>query len=103
MRHGGPVHERDVADVAVAALSQEGHQAKAYDQSGPEPITRREQVEAIATAIGRPVRLEVVTPEQAREHYRRQGGFAAANASCPASPTTKAGRNRPHRPSTWTV
>jgi hypothetical protein len=26
------------------------------------------------------VRLEVVTPEQAREHYRRQGGFAAANA-----------------------
>ena len=26
------------------------------------------------------MRLEVVTPEQAREHYRRQGGFAAANA-----------------------
>jgi uncharacterized protein YbjT (DUF2867 family) len=75
-----PVHERDVADVAVAALLQDGHQGKAYDLSGPELITRREQVDAIATAIGREVRLEVVTPEQAREHYRRQGGFAAANA-----------------------
>jgi uncharacterized protein YbjT (DUF2867 family) len=75
-----PVHERDVADVAVAALLQDGHQGQAYDLSGPDLITRREQVAAIATAIGRDVRLEVVTPEQAREHYRRQGGFAAANA-----------------------
>jgi len=75
-----PVHERDVADVAVAALLQDGHHGKAYDLSGPELLTRREQVDAIATATGRPVRLEVVTPEQAREHYRRQGGFAAANA-----------------------
>jgi uncharacterized protein YbjT (DUF2867 family) len=75
-----PVHERDVADVAVAALLQDGHQGRAYDLSGPELITRREQVSAIATAIGREVRLDVVTPEQAREHYRRQGGFAAANA-----------------------
>ena len=75
-----PVHERDVADVAVAALSHDGHHGKAYDLSGPELLTRREQVEAISAAIGRTVRLEVVTPEQARDHYRRQGGFAAANA-----------------------
>jgi uncharacterized protein YbjT (DUF2867 family) len=75
-----PVHERDVADVAVAALLEDGHHGQAYDLSGPELITRREQVEAIASAIGHDVRLEVVTPEQAREHYQRQGGFAAANA-----------------------
>jgi uncharacterized protein YbjT (DUF2867 family) len=75
-----PVHERDVADVAVAALLREGHHGQAYDLSGPELITRRAQVDAIASAIGRDVRLDAVTPEQAREHYRRQGGFAAANA-----------------------
>jgi uncharacterized protein YbjT (DUF2867 family) len=75
-----PVHERDVAEVAVAALLGDGHDGTAYNLSGPELITRREQVEAIANAIGREVRLEAVTPEQAREHYRRQGGFAAANA-----------------------
>jgi uncharacterized protein YbjT (DUF2867 family) len=75
-----PLHERDVADVAVAALLEDGHEGQAYDLSGPELLTRREQVRAIATATGREVRLEVVTPERARELYRRQGGFAAANA-----------------------
>ncbi|MEO3928121.1 NAD(P)H-binding protein [Micromonosporaceae bacterium B7E4] len=75
-----PVHERDIAEVAVAALLADGHQGRAYDLNGPELITRREQVRAIATAVGRDVRLEVVTPERAREIYRAQGGFAADNA-----------------------
>jgi uncharacterized protein YbjT (DUF2867 family) len=75
-----PVHEKDVADVATAALLQDGHHGQAYDVSGPELITRREQVAAIAAATGRPVRLAAVSPEEAREHYRRQGGFAAEYA-----------------------
>ena len=45
-----PVHERDVADVAVTTLLQDGHHGKAYDLSGPELLTRREQVDAIAAA-----------------------------------------------------
>ncbi|MGI5149097.1 SDR family oxidoreductase [Plantactinospora sp. CA-294935] len=75
-----PVHERDIAEVAVTALLADGHRGRAYDLNGPELITRREQVRAIATAIGRDVRLAVVTPERAREIYRAQGGFAADNA-----------------------
>jgi uncharacterized protein YbjT (DUF2867 family) len=89
-----PVHERDVAEVAVAALLQDGHHRQAYDLSGPELITRREQVAAIAAATGRDVRVEVVTPEQAREHYRRQGGFAAANADFLLGFTDYAGNQR---------
>src|SRR6185369_16849847 len=53
-----PVHERDVADVAVTALLRDGHHGKAYDLSGPELLTRRQQVDAIAAATGRDVRLE---------------------------------------------
>jgi uncharacterized protein YbjT (DUF2867 family) len=75
-----PVHERDVADVAAAALLEDGHHGRAYDLSGPELITRRAQVDAIAAATGQPVRLEALSPDAAREHYRRQGGFAAAYA-----------------------
>jgi len=75
-----PVHERDVAEVATVALLQDGHHGRAYDLSGPELISRREQVDAIAAATGRPIQLKVVSPEEAREHYRRQGGFAAAHA-----------------------
>jgi uncharacterized protein YbjT (DUF2867 family) len=75
-----PVHEGDIADVAAAALLEDRHQGRAYDLNGPELISRRDQARAIAAAIGRDIRLEVVTPEQARENYRRQGGFAADNA-----------------------
>ncbi|WP_329100597.1 NAD(P)H-binding protein [Micromonospora sp. NBC_01699] len=75
-----PVHERDIAEVAAAALLRDGHHGRAYDLNGPELISRRDQVRAIASAIGRYVRLDVVTPAQAREIYLKQGGFAADNA-----------------------
>ncbi|MEU9507250.1 NAD(P)H-binding protein [Micromonospora sp. NPDC048170] len=75
-----PVHEGDIAEVATAALLEDGHHGRAYDLNGPELISRREQVRAIAAAIGRDVRLDVPTPEQARRIYREQGGFAADNA-----------------------
>jgi uncharacterized protein YbjT (DUF2867 family) len=71
-----PVHERDVADVAVAALLGDGHSGKAYTLNGPALVSHREQVEA----IGEAVRFEVVEPRTAREYYLAQGGFAADNA-----------------------
>jgi hypothetical protein len=50
--------------------------------------------------------IEVVTPEQAREHYRRQGGFAAANADFLLGFTDYQGNKREptsaQRPSTKT-
>jgi len=76
-----PTHERDIADVAVAALLEEGHAGAAYDVNGPEMIGNREQVRTIAAAIGREIRHERVSREEAHERYLRQGGFAAANAA----------------------
>ena len=75
-----PTHEADIADVAAAALLEDGHAGAAYDVSGPAPIGPRGQVQDIAAAIGEDIRLEQVTPDEARELYLRQGGFAAANA-----------------------
>ncbi|GAA4059013.1 NAD(P)H-binding protein [Actinomadura miaoliensis] len=75
-----PVHEQDIADVAAAALLEDGHAGRAYDLNGPELLSKRDQAKAIAAAIGRDIRVETVTPEEAREQYRRLGGFAAANA-----------------------
>jgi uncharacterized protein YbjT (DUF2867 family) len=77
---GRPVHERDIAEVAAAALLQDGHHGAAYTLYGPGVIGRRDQVRAIADAIGQDIRLEVVTPGRARELYLAQGGFAAASA-----------------------
>ncbi|MFI7688078.1 SDR family oxidoreductase [Nonomuraea sp. NPDC049655] len=75
-----PVHERDVADVALRALLEEGHHGKAYDINGPELISLRDQVKAIADALGEEVGFEQVTPAQARAIYLEIGGFAAENA-----------------------
>ncbi|WP_219499101.1 SDR family oxidoreductase [Nonomuraea ceibae] len=75
-----PVHERDVADVALKALLEEGHHGKAYDINGPELISLRDQVRAIADALGEEVGFEEVSPEEAREIYLRMGGFAAEAA-----------------------
>ncbi|WP_328993817.1 NAD(P)H-binding protein [Kribbella sp. NBC_01245] len=77
---GVPVHEADVAEVAVAALLEDGHAGRAYTLSGPAQITYREQVEAIGAALGEEVRYEEVSREEARELLKEQGGFAAANA-----------------------
>ncbi|MBF9133059.1 NAD(P)H-binding protein [Plantactinospora sp. S1510] len=61
--HSAPVHEADLAALAVTALTAEGHGGKAYTLWGPESIALREQVAAIAAALGRPIAVEVV-PEQ---------------------------------------
>jgi uncharacterized protein YbjT (DUF2867 family) len=42
-----PVHERDIAAVAVRALSSEAHDGREYVITGPASLTQREQVEII--------------------------------------------------------
>lgn len=54
------VHERDVAEVAVRALTDDATRRKAYVVPGAGPLTVRQQVDAIAEALGEPVRLDVV-------------------------------------------
>ncbi|MER7746546.1 NAD(P)H-binding protein [Streptomyces bacillaris] len=77
---GTPIHEADIADVAAAALMDDRHAGKAYNLAGPEALTHRDQIAAIAAAIGEPLRVDEVEPEEAREFYRAQGGWAAENA-----------------------
>ncbi|MFK0186437.1 SDR family oxidoreductase [Streptomyces rubiginosohelvolus] len=77
---GNPIHERDIADVVVADLLDPGRRGRVDTIVGPDTLTKREQVAAIAAAVGDHIVLDEVTPEQARSFYREQGGFAADNA-----------------------
>lgn len=45
----------DIADVAVAALTEPGHEGKLYEVTGPRLMTFAEAVAEIARATGRPV------------------------------------------------
>jgi uncharacterized protein YbjT (DUF2867 family) len=51
---------RDIAAVAVAALTQPGHEGKIYVLTGPEVLTRAEVAALIAAAAGRRVRYQPV-------------------------------------------
>jgi uncharacterized protein YbjT (DUF2867 family) len=62
-----PVHERDIAAVAVRGLCDERHEGKEYVLTGPASLTQREQVEIIGNAIGRSLRFEELSRESARE------------------------------------
>jgi uncharacterized protein YbjT (DUF2867 family) len=61
-----PIDERDIAAVAVRALCEEGHGGAEYVLTGPQSLSQREQVSAIGRVLGRSLRIEEVTPEQAR-------------------------------------
>jgi uncharacterized protein YbjT (DUF2867 family) len=66
-----PIHEKDMAALAVTALTQPGHVGQAYTVYGPESLTLRDQVTHIGDAIGRKIAIEEITPEQAREELAR--------------------------------
>jgi uncharacterized protein YbjT (DUF2867 family) len=61
-----PIDERDVAAVAVRALSEDRHAGAEYVVTGPQSLTQAEQVHTIGRAIGRSLRVEEVSPEEAR-------------------------------------
>lgn len=50
-----PIHEQDIADVAVIALTSEALVGTAPVLTGPERLTLRQQVNTIGAVIGRPV------------------------------------------------
>jgi uncharacterized protein YbjT (DUF2867 family) len=58
------VDVEDVADVAVALLTEPGHAGQIYELSGPRGMTFREATEQIADASGRPVRYTDVTSDE---------------------------------------
>jgi len=58
------VDVRDVAAVAVAALTQPGHEGKAYSLSGPEALTSDEVAKKISAVVGREVRYVDLPADQ---------------------------------------
>lgn len=49
---------RDIAAVAVAVLTEEGHDGRAYDLTGPEALSDKEIAAKLSAAAGREIRCE---------------------------------------------
>ncbi|HEX6037067.1 NAD(P)H-binding protein [Longimicrobium sp.] len=53
----------DIADAAVAALTEDGHTGRIYELTGPRALTFAEAVDEIARATGRPLRYVPIPAE----------------------------------------
>ncbi len=61
-----PIHERDIAAVAVRVLCENGHAGAEYVLTGPQSLTQFEQISTIGGVIGRSLRIEEISPEDAK-------------------------------------
>ncbi|MCK2241689.1 MULTISPECIES: NAD(P)H-binding protein [unclassified Crossiella] len=66
------VHEADIAAVAVAALTQDGHAGQSYLLTGPEALTAAERIALLSAATGHEIKVVQQTEEELR------AGMAAA-------------------------
>jgi uncharacterized protein YbjT (DUF2867 family) len=72
-----PIAMCDIAAVAATVLLEDGHLAQAYSLTGPETITRAEQVRLIGEALGKQIPFVELTCEQAVEKLSSiMGGYA---------------------------
>lgn len=67
------VDVRDVAAVALKALTDKGHEGKSWMLSGPEALTYAEIAATLSTAIGKPVTYVDVSDEDFRKGALRAG------------------------------
>jgi uncharacterized protein YbjT (DUF2867 family) len=63
----------DIADVVVAALTQEGHGGKLYELTGPRLLTFADVAAELSKATGRDIAYVPVTVEQFTAGAREQG------------------------------
>jgi uncharacterized protein YbjT (DUF2867 family) len=92
-----PIHEKDMAALAVTALTEPGHEKQAYTVYGPESLTLRQQVAHIATAVGRDIAFEELSVEEGRAELSKTMPAMGVEAIMGA---WAAGSERPARIST---
>ncbi len=68
------VDTRDIAAVAAASLTEEGHAGKVYNLTGPEALSHAEMAEKLSAALGRPIHFVDIPPD-ALQNMLLQVGF----------------------------
>ncbi|WP_049660027.1 NAD(P)H-binding protein [Kitasatospora sp. MY 5-36] len=74
------VHPADIAAVARVALTEPGHRGRIYALTGPRLVTARQQLEAVAAALGREVPVAETGRAEAHRELSALLGAEAADA-----------------------
>lgn len=70
------VDVRDIAEVAIKALTETGHQSRTYRLTGPDAMTFAQAAARISAVLGRDIPFVGITPEQMRDALIAQGAEA---------------------------
>jgi uncharacterized protein YbjT (DUF2867 family) len=70
------VDAEDIADVAVAALTEDGHVGQLYELTGPRMLTFRQAIAEIGQAAGRELHFKTVSMEAFAQALTEQGNPA---------------------------
>jgi uncharacterized protein YbjT (DUF2867 family) len=73
------VDVRDIADVAVAALTGSGQEGRIYEITGPEALSYHDVAATLSASLGKPVRYVDVPAEAALDSLLK-GGLPEWNA-----------------------
>lgn len=95
---GGDVREPiidvdDIADVAVAALTEQGHDGKLYEVTGPRLMTFSEMASELQSATGRSIAYVPITFEEFHAGLVEVGGEFVADVFTGIARETLDGRN----------
>jgi len=74
-----PIDERDIAAVPVRALCEDGHAGAEYVLTGPQSLSQFDQVSTIGRVIGHSLRIQEISPDEARRELLTIGPLPAIN------------------------
>lgn len=83
----------DIADVAVAALTEDGHAGQLYEVTGPRLLSFAETAALLSTAVGRPVRYQPISFDDFHASMKIIGGDLIADVLTGICRETLDGRN----------
>lgn len=95
---GGDIREPivdvdDIAAVAVAALTEDGHDGELYEVTGPRLLSFADMAQELSTAIGRPVQHLPISFEEFHAEVARSSGEIIAGVIAEIARETLDGRN----------
>ncbi len=67
------IDARDIADVAVATLTKDGHTGKVYELTGPEALSNHDVAKTLSAVLGREISYMDIPIEEARNTLAGQG------------------------------
>lgn len=83
----------DIADVVVAALTEDGHKGELYEVTGPRLMGFAEMAATIANAVGRPIQHIPISFEDFHANIAASGGDFVADVFTAIARETLDGRN----------